>query len=559
MDLNGKGEVVSERETGSRNGGEILVSALRIHGVDTVFGVPGESALPFFNALLNPGAGVRFVPCRHEANASHMAEADAKIRGLPGVCIVSRGPGAMHAAIGLHTARQDSTPMVLIIGQVSSMERGREGFQEVDYTRVFADMTKWVGEVNTPDLLPEFVSRAFHIATHGRPGPVVLCVPEDVLETRSDVADFPMYRAALSGPSNADMSAVAELLGKARRPLVIVGGSGWSAESSAQLTRFCVNNNLPVVAGFRSQDIFDNRLEQYLGDLSPGSNPALTQRVEQADLLLVIGDRLSEITTKAYTALKIPVPDQTLVHVFPGPEDLGSVYNPHLPLLSSVSRFTEALETIPSLDPSPWTEWTKGGREAYEEFQKGRTKPHGLDIAAIIKHLSESLPEDAIITNGAGNYNIWLHRFFRYKGFGTQIAPKSGSMGYGLPAAIAAKLRHPGRTVVALAGDGCFMMASPDFATAVQNRLGIIVIIVNNGIYGTIRMHQERHYPGRPSGTSLENPDFAMLARSHGVFGTVVEHEDQFPEALEQALGSGGPAIIELRVSDRQLTPDFIV
>jgi len=542
-----------------RSGGEILVSALRIHGLDTVFGVPGESSLPFFDALLKPDAGVRFIQCRHEANASHMAEADAKLRGLPGVCIVSRGPGAMHAAIGLHTARQDSTPMLLIVGQVPTAERGREGFQEVDYTRMFADMTKWVAEVNSADKLPEYVSRALHVATHGRPGPVVLCVPEDVLEETSDVTDFPAYKPVLSSPSDADMARLADLVGKARRPLVIVGGSGWTQEASAQVTRFCISNNLPVVAGFRSQDIFDNRLDQYIGDLSLGSSSALTERVKNADLLLVIGDRLSEITTKAYTALNVPVPDQTLIHVFPGPEDLGSVYNPHLPILANVTRFAEALENVAPLESEAWSDWTREGRAAYEAYQETPAKAVGINIANIIKHLSATLPEDAIVTNGAGNYNIWLHRFFRYKTFGTQIAPKSGSMGYGLPAAIASKLRKPERAVVALAGDGCFMMASPDFATAVQNNLGIVVIIVNNSTYGSIRMHQERHFPGRPSGTALCNPDFAMLAQTYGVLGTVVEQEDQFPAALEQALASGGPAIIELRVSERQLTPDMII
>jgi acetolactate synthase-1/2/3 large subunit len=550
---------VSEAKAGMRSGGEILVSALRVHGVDTVFGVPGESSLPFFDALLQPDAGVRFVQCRHEANASHMAEADAKLRGVPGACIVSRGPGAMHAAIGLHTARQDSTPMLLIIGQVPTTERGREGFQEVDYGRMFADMTKWVGEVDTPEKLPEYVSRALHIATHGRPGPVVLCVPEDVLEATSTIADFPAFKPAPASPSHADMAKVGELLKEAERPLVIVGGSGWTVEASRQVTRFCVENNLPVAAGFRSQDIVDNRLDQYVGDLSLGGNPALVERVMAADLLLVIGDRLSEITTKAYTALNVPVPNQTLIHVFPGPEDLGSVYNPHLPILSNVTRFAEALGDLARLDSSAWSNWTRECRAVYEAFQETPVKAVGLNIANIIKHLSAALPEDAIVTNGAGNYNIWLHRFFRYKMFPSQIAPKSGSMGYGLPAAIASKLRSPERTVVALAGDGCFMMASPDFATAVQNNLGIVVIIINNATYGSIRMHQERHYPGRPSGTALRNPDFAMLAKTYGVFGTVVESEEQFPAALEEALSSGGPAIIEVRVSERQLTPDFMI
>ena len=547
------------QEKQMRSGGEILVEALRIHGIDTVFGVPGESALPFFDAVANPDAGVRFIQCRHEASASHMAEADAKLRGAPSALIVSRGPGAMHAAIGLHTARQDSTPMLMIVGQVPTTERGREGFQEVDYSRMFADMTKFVAEVHSPEQIPEYVHRALHFATHGRPGPVVLVVPEDVLETMSDVADFPAFKPALSSPSRSDIAEVAELLRKAERPLVIVGGSGWTQEASAQVTRFCVANNLPVVAGFRSQDIVDNRLDQYIGDTSLGGSMALAERIKRADVLLVIGDRLSEITTKAYTALNVPVPNQTLIHVFPGPEDIGSVYNPHLPIVSNPTRFVEALGEVGRLDSSAWDAWTRDGRHAYEAFQATPNKAVGINNANIIKHLSEALPEDAIVTNGAGNYAIWLHRFFRYKKFGTQLAPKSGAMGYGLPAGIAAKLRNPDRTVVTLAGDGCFMMASPDFATAVQHNLGLVVVVFNNNIYGSIRMHQERQFPGRPSGTSLTNPDFAQLAKSYGVFGTVVESEDEFPAALEQALASGGPAIIEVRTSERQLTPDFSI
>jgi len=547
------------QEKQKRSGGEILAAALRIHGVDTVFGVPGESALPFFDAVANPDAGVRFIQCRHEANASHMAEADAKLRGVPSACIVSRGPGAMHGAIGLHTARQDSTPLLFIVGQVPTNERGREGFQEVDYSRTFADMTKWVGEVPSADLIPEYVHRALHFATHGRPGPVVLVVPEDVLEAMSDAADFPPIKPALSSPSKSDMEQVGELLRKAMRPLVIVGGSGWTEEASEQVTRFCADNNLPVVAGFRSQDIVDNRLEQYIGDTSLGGSMTLAERIKQADVLLVIGDRLSEITTKAYTALNVPVPNQTLIHVFSGPEDIGSVYSPHLPIVSNVTRFAEALTGVGQLDSSVWAEWTREGRAAYEAFQATPNKVVGINNANIIKHLSNTLPEDAIITNGAGNYAIWLHRFFRYKKFGTQLAPKSGAMGYGLPAGIAAKLRHPDRTVVTLAGDGCFLMASPDFATAVQNNLGLVVVVFNNNMYGTIRMHQERQYPSRRSGTTLSNPDFAQLAKSYGVFGAVVESEEQFPAALEQALASGGPAIIEVRTSERQLTPDFIL
>ena len=543
----------------SRKGGELLVSALRIQGVDTIFGVPGESALPIFDALLDAGDAIRFIVCRHEANAAHMAEADGKLRNRPGVCLVSRGPGAMHAAVGLHTAWQDSTPMVLIVGQVPRRHRGREGFQEMEFTRVFADMTKWAAEIDAPDRIPEHVTRAFHIAAHGRPGPVVLSIPEDVLDVVSDVADAAPGQPFQPGPSDLDMTRLSTLLEAAERPLIIVGGGGWTAEAAAQVRRFAAAGDLPVVAGFRSQDIVDNRSEQYAGDLSLGCSPALKARVKEADLLLVIGDRLGEVTTGGYSLLTAPDPNQRLVHVFPGAEELGRVYTPTLAILSSMPRFADALVALPPVARRAWGDWRAALRKAYLDYQAPPAQAAGLDLAKIVTWLRERLPDDAIVTNGAGNYNIWLHRFYRYRHFGTQLAPKSGCMGYGLPAAITAKLRHPDRTVITLAGDGCFMMSSPDFATAVRYWLAITVIIINNARYGSIRMHQERHFPGRPSGTDLTNPDFAALARSYGAFGEVVERDEDFVAAFERAIASGGPAILELRVDPDRLTPDMTI
>jgi acetolactate synthase-1/2/3 large subunit len=540
----------------SRSGGEILVSALRLNGTDRIFGVPGESALPIFDALFGAEDGIRFIACRHEATASHMAEADGKISGRPGICVVSRGPGAMHAAIGLHTAWQDSTPTIMIIGQVPRRHLGREAFQEINYTRTFDDMTKWVGEIESPDQIPEFVSRAFHIAMQGRPGPVVLSLPEDVLSAMSDVADAAPAQIAETGPSVAQMSQLEALLRRAQRPMIIVGNLGWTPTAAEQFKAFVTRNDIPVVAGFRSQDVLDNRSSQYVGDLSLGCSRALMERVKAADLLLVIGDRLGDVTTNHFSLLDVPTPKQDLVHVFPGAEELGRIYIPKLAIQSKSSNFVGALATLRPLDSRPWEGWREESRQALVAYQAQRADAAGFDLSRVIGHLDEQLADDAVVTNGAGNYTIWLHRFYRYRKLGTQIAPKSGSMGYGLPAAIAAKLRYPDRTVVCLAGDGCFMMASQEFATAVQHELPIIIIIVNNGMYGSIRMHQEINFPNRPSGTDLFNPDFAALARSYGAYGEAVDHHDKFPEAFARAMKSARPAVIELRVNRNQLTPD---
>jgi len=543
-------------EAGLRNGGQILVSALRRNGADRMFGVPGESALPIFDAVYEPDAGIRFIMCRHEATASHMAEADGKLSKRPGICVVSRGPGAMQAAIGLHTAWQDSTPMILIVGQVPRSHRGREAFQEMDYSRTFDDMTKWAVEIDSVDRIPEIVSRAFHVAMQGRPGPVVLSIPEDVLSATSSVADAAPATIIDAAPSAQQMSDVRRLLQQAQRPLVIVGNLGWTVEAASRFRTFVEQNNLPVVAGFRSQDVLDNRSEQYIGDISLGCSRPLMARVKTADLLLVIGDRLGDVTTNHYSLFDVPTPKQTLIHVFPGPEELGRVYVPTLGIPANSSRFAEALAQFDPLDHLPWDAWRAESRQAYVEYQAPRTDSPPFDLAKVIDHLNTALPDDAIVTNGAGNYTVWLHRYYRYRGLGTQIAPKSGTMGYGLPAAVAAQLRHPERRVVCLAGDGCFMMASQEFATVVQQKLPVVIIIVNNTMYGSIRMHQELSFPNRPSGTDLLNPDFAALAKSYGAHGEAIDAHDDFPAAFARAVKAGGPAIIELRVNRKQLTPD---
>jgi acetolactate synthase-1/2/3 large subunit len=543
-------------KAGERNGGQILIAALRRNGADRMFGVPGESALPVFDALYEPDAGIRFIVCRHETTASHMAEADGKISGRPGICVVSRGPGAMQAALGLHTAWQDSTPMILIIGQVPRSHLGREAFQEMNYVRTFDDMTKWAVEIDSVDRIPEMVSRAFHVAMQGRPGPVVLSIPEDVLGAVSDVPDAAPATVIQAAPSETQMAEIHAMLQKAQRPLVIVGNCGWTSEAADQFRAFVERNDLPVVAGFRSQDVLDNRSSQYIGDISLGCSRPLMARVKTADLLLVIGDRLGDVTTNHYTLFDVPTPQQVLIHVFPGPEELGRVYVPTLGIPANAARFAEALAKLAPLDSKAWVGWRAESRQAYVDYQAPRTDAPPFDLATVIDHLNTELPDDAIVTNGAGNYTIWLHRYYRYRKLGTQIAPKSGTMGYGLPAAVAAQLRYPERRVVCLAGDGCFMMASQDFATLVQQQLPVIVIIVNNAMYGSIRMHQELHFPNRPSGTDLLNPDFAALARSYGVHGEAIEAHQDFPAAFARAVSAKGPAIIELRVNRNQLTPD---
>ncbi|WP_398472598.1 thiamine pyrophosphate-binding protein [Tardiphaga sp.] len=543
-------------KAGERNGGQILIAALRRNGADRMFGVPGESALPVFDALYEPDAGIRFIVCRHETTASHMAEADGKISGRPGICVVSRGPGAMQAALGLHTAWQDSTPMILIIGQVPRSHLGREAFQEMNYVRTFDDMTKWAVEVDSVDRIPEMVSRAFHVAMQGRPGPVVLSIPEDVLGAVSDVPDAAPATVIQAAPSETQMAEIHAMLQKAQRPLVVVGNCGWTSEAADQFRAFVERNDLPVVAGFRSQDVLDNRSSQYIGDISLGCSRPLMARVKTADLLLVIGDRLGDVTTNHYTLFDVPTPQQVLIHVFPGPEELGRVYVPTLGIPANSARFAEALAKLAPLDSKAWVGWRAESRQAYVDYQAPRTDAPPFDLATVIDHLNTELPDDAIVTNGAGNYTIWLHRYYRYRKLGTQIAPKSGTMGYGLPAAVAAQLRYPERRVVCLAGDGCFMMASQDFATLVQQQLPVIVIIVNNAMYGSIRMHQELHFPNRPSGTDLLNPDFAALARSYGAHGEAIDAHQDFPAAFARAVAAKGPAIIELRVNRNQLTPD---
>jgi len=537
-----------------RHGGSVLADALVGHGARLAFGVPGESYLPVLDGFYDVRDELRYIICRQEGGAAYMAEAYGKLTGEPGILFVTRGPGASNGAVGVHTAFQDSTPMIVFVGQVGNDFVEREAFQEIDYRRMYGQLTKWVAQIDRVERIPEYVSHAFHTAMAGRPGPVLLALPEDMLFSEAAVADVPRYKTVRPSPAPADMESLARLLGNAERPLVILGGGGWNRGAVEALRAWVEASGLPVGCSFRCQDLFDNRSDCYAGDIGIGVNPRLAQRVKEADVLLVIGARLGEMTTSGYTLLDVPVPRQMLVHVHAGAEELGRVYAPTLPINSGYPQFVEALSRI-QLDGSRWREHTKAARSDYLEWSEPKPIPGRLQYGDIVTWLRGQLPEDAIVAGGAGNFASWLHRHFRYTVFRTQLGPTNGSMGYGLPAAVGAKIAMPERTVVAFCGDGDFLMNGQEFATAIQYGAPIIVLVINNGMYGTIRMHQEREYPERVSGTELWNPDFAAYARAFGGHGETVETTEQFAPAFERAQNSGKPAIIELRIEPDAITP----
>jgi acetolactate synthase-1/2/3 large subunit len=528
---------------GMRHGGTILAEQLKRHGVERVFSIPGESFLAALDGLY--GAGIGNTVARHEGGAAMMAEAWGKLTGRPGVVFVTRGPGATNAASGIHVARQDSTPMVVFVGQVPRRNRDREAFQEVDFRAFFGPLAKWVAEIDDTARLPEYIARAFHAAQAGRPGPVVLSLPEDMLSARAEVPDRAPAALPLPGVTDAQIAALTDRLAAAARPLTIAGGPGWSQRAAEDLARFAECWDVPVAAAFRRQDYMDNRHPCYAGDVSVGLNPALGQRVRAADCLLVLGARLSDPVTDGYRLIDPAAPAPVLLQVHPDPDMIGRVYPAAVAIAAPAPAVLARLaETAPP--GSGWPGWRAAARADYEAWQRPAALPGAVHLGRVVEWLSEHLPEDAIVTNGAGNYAAFVHRHFRYKRFGTQLAPTSGSMGYGLPAAIAAGLRHPGRVVICFAGDGCFQMTGNELATARQAGAAPIVIVANNRMYGTIRMHQARSYPGRISGTELVNPDFAALARAHGGFGVRVTDEADFPGAFAQARAAGTLAVIEL-------------
>jgi acetolactate synthase-1/2/3 large subunit len=543
-------------KTSSRLAGHVLVEALIAQGVDTVFGVPGESYLAVLDGFHEHREHIRFIACRQEGGAAFMAEAQGKLSGRPGVCFVTRGPGATNASIGLHTAFQDSTPMVLFIGQVASDQRDREAFQEVDYRQMFGPGTlgfaKWVGEVQDAERLPEYVSRAFHTAMQGRPGPVVLVLPEDTLTQLTDAAVLPRAEPAQAWPAPGALRDLRAMLLAAQRPFVLIGGSGWDAAACKAMQRFAENWKLPVGCAFRFQDLFDNSHPNYAGDVGIGINPKLAERVKQADLVLAIGPRLGEMTTGGYTLLEPPRPAQKLIHIHAGAEELGRVYAADLLLQSSMASAAKALEALAAPTQLPWADWTAQAHADYEaNFDAQAVEP--LDMAVVIKTIQRLVPADTVYTNGAGNYAGWLHRYCRYAGLQhhgrTQLAPTSGAMGYGVPAAVAAALLYPERTVVNIAGDGDFLMTGQELATATgYGAKRLISVVVDNGTYGTIRMHQERDYPGRVSGSDLFNPDFAALARAYGWNAHRVDTTAAFEPAFAEALRSQQPALLHLKL-----------
>jgi len=539
-----------------RTGGAILVDNLIAQGATLAYCVPGESYLPVLDALHDVGDRLRLIVCRQEGGVAYMAEAHGKLSGRPGIAFVTRGPGASNAAIGIHTAAQDSTPMIVFVGQVGSDFVDREAFQEIDYRRMYGSIVKWVAQIDRAERIPEYVAHAYRIAMAGRPGPVVLALPEDMLAARATCADAPRVEALCVAPDAAQIAGVRALLADARRPLVVVGGSPWDAGACAALRELAETNGLPVACAFRNQHLFDNRHPHYAGDVGIGINPALAKRIRESDALLVIGERLGEITTSGYTLLDVPAPRQRLIHVHADPNELGRVYQPSLAIVSTPGAFLAAMNRERPLRVDGWRQSVESAQADFAAWRAPRPVPGALDMVEVVAWLDAHLPDDAILTNGAGNYTVWLHRFYRYRSFPTQLGPYSGAMGYGVPAAVAAKALHPERTVVSWNGDGCFLMNGQELATAAQYGLAVIFIVVDNGMYGTIRMHQERNYPARVSGTDLRNPDFAALARAYGAHGETVGTTAEFAPAFLRARDSGKPALLHLKLDPQALTPN---
>ena len=534
-------------------GGELLVESLRANNVDRAFCVPGESYLAALDAL-HGAPEIDLVTCRQEGGAAMMADAYGKLTGKPGICFVTRGPGATNASAGVHIAFQDSSPMILFIGQVGREMRDREAFQEIDYRRMFGQMAKWVAEIDDAARVPEYVSRAFHTAVAGRPGPVVLALPEDMLRDKAPSVKIAPAIISEAHPGVCAMKELRDRLKKAKRPIVIVGGGGWNATAVYNVQSFAERNQLPVSAAFRFQSLFDNTHDNYVGDVGIGINPKLAKRVKEADLILAIGPRLGEMTTGGYTLLNIPVPEQDLVHVYPGAEELGRLYKPVQAINAGMPAFARALADMEPVSGN-WSEQTQKGRAEYLEWSEPTDVPGPVNLGKVVQYLRECMGPGDVMCNGAGNFASWVHRFFRYPGFGSQLAPTSGSMGYGLPAAVSAKRMRPNNIVVAICGDGDVMMTSQEIATAVHHGIAIIAVIVNNGTYGTIRMHQERDYPGHVIATDITNPDFVLFAQSFGAFGERVEKTEDFGKVFERAKASGRPALIELMVDKEAITP----
>jgi acetolactate synthase I/II/III large subunit len=537
------------------SGGQLVVASLRAHQVDMAFSVAGESYLEVLDALFD-APEIRLVTCRQEGGAAFMAEAYGKLTGKPGVLLVTRGPGACNASIGIHTAFQDSTPMVVLVGQVARSQIDREAFQEVDFRRMFAPLAKWAAQIDLAERVPELVNQAFQVATSGRPGPVVLALPEDMLRDRRAAEVAGPYHAVRAHPGAADLAELRRLLAAAQRPMMLVGGGGWSDAACRDITRFAEANDLPVCCSFRRQDIVDNRRSCFVGDLGTGASPALVARIKESDLLLAVGARIGEIISQSYSLLGIPDPGKALVHVHPAAEELGRVFRPTVAIQSGMPEFAAAAA---ALEPAPARRWSGWRAEVRGEYEAGllpspATAAGALDLGAVMGWLRQRLPDDAIVTSDAGNFSGWPNRFLQYRRPGRQLGPTSGAMGYGVPAAVAAKLVHPDRLVLGFVGDGGFLMTGQELATSLAEGVGPIILLFNNAMYGTIRMHQERRFPGRVVGTALKNPDFVALARAYGAFAARVARTEEFAPAFEEAAAAKRAAIIELAIDPEIIT-----
>ena len=535
-----------------RSGGQLLVDCLIALGAQKSFGVPGESYLAVLDALHDTKGTLDYVLCRQEGGAAFMAAAYGKLTGSPGICFVTRGPGVTNASIGVHTAMQDSAPMILFVGQVGTDMKGREAYQEIDYRAVYGTMVKWVTEIDQVTRIPEILSRAWALATSGRPGPVVIALPEDMLRDMTDITPL-TGPARIAEPATDDttMRDALELLSKASRPLILVGGCNWSSVGQAALRDFAEKSDIPVVAAFRYQDMIDNHSPVFCGEAGVGMPPHVKRLILEADVILAINTRFGESTTDGYTLLDVPVPKQTLIHVHGSSLELAKVYQPTIGIVSGPNAFAQALTPI----SGDWSDWRASARADYEASQIAPDQPSPVDMGKVTSYLQKRLPGDAIITNGAGNFAIWSGKFFRFSAEQRLLAPQSGAMGYGLPAAIAAKIAEPNKTVVCFAGDGDFQMTLQELATAKQAGAQPIVLILNNGSYGTIRAHQERHYPARVSGTDMVSPDFTMLAKSYGFHAERIARTEDFEAAFERALASETGAILDLDISVEALTP----
>ena len=534
-------------------GGQALVRELLIQEVEHVFCVPGESYLAVLDALYD--APIEVTVCRHEGGAAMMAEAHGKLSGRPGICFVTRGPGATNASAAIHIAKQDSTPMILFVGQIERGMRDREAFQELDYRAVFGSMSKWATEIDSADRLPEVISRAFHVAMSGRPGPVVIALPEDMLLDTTEARSGRKVGLFHLAPTEPNLQKLTDYLQSAERPLLIAGGSGWTQEAVTDLVTFSELQSVPVAVSFRRQNLFPATHPHFVGDLGVGSNPQLVEYAEKADLIMLLGGRFSELPSQSYTLLDIPVPQKKFIHVHPGAEEIGKIYSPDLSFNITPSAFLSAASTLRPAEKKR-SGLIAEGRRLYESWSSTPTDvPGDFNLGKALVALREEVPFDTIICNGAGNYAVWIHRFWPFKAFNTQLAPTSGTMGYGVPAAVAAKRIHPNKSVIAFAGDGCFLMHGQEFATAVQYNLPIIVVVVDNGMYGTIRMHQEREYPTRVVATGLRNPDFAAYAQAFGGHGETVTTTEQFLGAFKRARSSGKPSIIHCKTDPEALTP----